>query len=145
MIFNSPEFKDLRNPDGTVNKAILAAQGLTPTGFIERVRQAFALRQVTSPIETSAIAGAAAPKLAFDALLQQREVQLQRFEAKDFLAQIMKHWTTPIAPFRVIDNIYYVGTAGIAVFTIFALGFVILTLPLGLWFTSLSRRMAVQR
>lgn len=36
-------------------------------------------------------------------------------------------------------------TAGIAVFAIFALGFVILTLPLGLWFTSLSRRLAVQR
>ncbi|MFG6489536.1 SurA N-terminal domain-containing protein [Roseateles sp. BYS78W] len=87
-IFNSPEFKDLRNPDGTVNKAILAAQGLTPTGFIERVRQAFALRQVTSPIETSAIAGAAAPKLAFDALLQQREVQLQRFDVKDFAAKL---------------------------------------------------------
>ncbi|GAA1894278.1 amino acid ABC transporter permease [Lapillicoccus jejuensis] len=36
-------------------------------------------------------------------------------------------------------------TAGIAVFAIFAAGFVILTLPLGLWFTSLSRRLAVQR
>ena len=23
-----------------------------------------------------------------------------------------KHWTTLIAPFRVIDNIYYVGTEG---------------------------------
>ena len=37
---------------------------------------------------------------------------------KDFLAQVMKHWTTPIKPFRVIDNIYYVGTEGIAVFII---------------------------
>ena len=36
-------------------------------------------------------------------------------------------------------------TAGLAVFAIFALGFVVLTLPLGLWFTSLSRRLAVQR
>ncbi len=33
----------------------------------------------------------------------------------------------------------------ISVFAIFALGFVILTLPLGLWFTSLSRRLAVKR
>jgi metallo-beta-lactamase class B len=37
---------------------------------------------------------------------------------KDFLAQVMKHWTTPIEPFRVIDNIYYVGTEGIAVYII---------------------------
>jgi len=88
QIFNSPEFKDLRNADGTINKAILAAQGMTPSGFIERVRQAFALRQVTGPIENSAVAGAAAPKLAFDSLLQQREVQLQRFDVKDFAAKL---------------------------------------------------------
>src|SRR5262245_21357961 len=37
---------------------------------------------------------------------------------KDFLAQAMKHWTTPIEPFRLIDNIYYVGTEGIAVYVI---------------------------
>src|SRR5262245_2771053 len=37
---------------------------------------------------------------------------------KDFLAQAMKHWTAPIEPFRVIDNIYYVGTEGIAVYVI---------------------------
>ncbi len=35
------------------------------------------------------------------------------------------------------------GTLG--VFFIFALGFVILTLPLGVWFTDLSRRLAVKR
>jgi glutamate transport system permease protein len=33
----------------------------------------------------------------------------------------------------------------VAVFMVFALGFVILTLPLGLLFTSLSRRLAVKR
>jgi len=87
-IFTSPEFQDLRNPDGTVNKGILAAQGLTPTGFIERMRQSYALRQVTAPVESSAIAGAANAKLAFDSLLQQREVQLQRFDVKDFAAKI---------------------------------------------------------
>lgn len=36
-------------------------------------------------------------------------------------------------------------TGGVAVFFLFALGFVILTLPLGVWFTSLSRRLAVKR
>ncbi|MFG6428418.1 peptidylprolyl isomerase [Roseateles sp. LYH14W] len=87
-IFNSPEFKDLRNPDGTVNKGILAAQGLTPTGFVERMRQSYALRQVMTPVETSAVAGAANAKLAFDSLLQQREVQLQRFDVRDFAAKL---------------------------------------------------------
>jgi len=37
---------------------------------------------------------------------------------KDFLAQVMKRWTTPVEPFRVIGNIYYVGTEGIAVYII---------------------------
>ncbi|MFM6849460.1 MAG: amino acid ABC transporter permease [Terrabacter sp.] len=41
----------------------------------------------------------------------------------------------------IIEN----ETASVAVFLVFALGFVILTLPVGLLFTSLSRRLAVKR
>ena len=85
--WNDPQFAFLRNPDGTVNKGLLAAQGMTPSMFMERLRQDYGLRQVSAPVETSAVAGAAAPKLAFDALLQQREVQLQRFDLKYFAAK----------------------------------------------------------
>ncbi|MBI3349811.1 MAG: SurA N-terminal domain-containing protein [Burkholderiales bacterium] len=83
-----PQFAFLRNPDGTVNKGLLAAQGLTPSGFLERLRQDYAIRQVTSPVETSVTVGSSSPKLAFDALLQQREVQLQRFDVKEFAAKL---------------------------------------------------------
>ena len=83
-----PQFAFLRNADGTVNKALLAAQGMTPSIFLERLRQDYAVRQVTAPVESSGVVGAATPKLAFDALLQQREVQVQRFELKDFAAKI---------------------------------------------------------
>ena len=41
----------------------------------------------------------------------------------------------------IIEN----ETASVAVFMVFAIGFVILTLPIGLLFTSLSRRLAVKR
>jgi glutamate transport system permease protein len=41
----------------------------------------------------------------------------------------------------IIEN----ETASVAVFLVFALGFVVLTLPVGLAFTSLSRRLAVKR
>lgn len=41
----------------------------------------------------------------------------------------------------IIEN----ETASLAVFLVFAIGFVILTLPVGLFFTSLSRRLAVKR
>jgi metallo-beta-lactamase class B len=37
---------------------------------------------------------------------------------KDFLAQVMVKWTAPFEPFQLIDNIYYVGTDGIAVYII---------------------------
>ena len=86
--WNDPQLAFLRNPDGTVNKAILAAQGMTPSGFLERLRQDYALRQVMAPVETSAVAGNANAKLAFDSLLQQREVQLQRFDVAAFAAKI---------------------------------------------------------
>ncbi|WP_457255849.1 amino acid ABC transporter permease [Pedococcus sp. P5_B7] len=42
---------------------------------------------------------------------------------------------------KIIEN----ETGTLSVFFIFALGFVILTLPLGVFFTSLSRRLAVKR
>jgi glutamate transport system permease protein len=42
---------------------------------------------------------------------------------------------------EIIEN----ETGGLPVFFIFALGFVILTLPVGIFFTSLSRRLAVKR
>jgi len=41
----------------------------------------------------------------------------------------------------IIEN----ETGGLVVFLVFAIGFVILTLPLGLLFTSMSRRLAVKR
>lgn len=37
---------------------------------------------------------------------------------KDFMAQVMVKWTAPFEPFQLIDNIYYVGTDGIAVYVI---------------------------
>jgi glutamate transport system permease protein len=59
--------------------------------------------------------------------------------------------TTVVAVIGVADAARQMQTIieneGTSLFTFlaFALGFVVLTLPLGLWFTSLSRRMAVKR
>ena len=41
----------------------------------------------------------------------------------------------------IIEN----ETGSLVVFGLFAIGFVILTLPLGIWFTHLSQRLAVKR
>lgn len=85
---NDPQFAFLRNPDGTVNKAVLGAQGMSSEMFAQRLRQDLTLRQVLVGVGVSALPSQANTAVAFDALLQQRELQLQRFEAKDFLAQV---------------------------------------------------------
>ena len=59
--------------------------------------------------------------------------------------------TTVVAVIGVADAARQMQTmienegASLGVFLIFALGFIVLTLPLGLYFTSLSRRLAVKR
>ncbi|MGS0753956.1 peptidylprolyl isomerase [Roseateles sp. GG27B] len=56
--------------------------------FVERLRQDLTLRQVTAGVTGSVPALAANAGVAFDALLQQREVQIQRYAPKDFAAAI---------------------------------------------------------
>lgn len=83
-----PQFAFLRNPDGSVNKSVLAAQGMSSQMFVQRLRQDLTLRQVSAPVESSAVGGTQNSKLAFDALLQQREVEVQRFDVKDYADKV---------------------------------------------------------
>ncbi|QPF74477.1 peptidyl-prolyl cis-trans isomerase [Roseateles sp. DAIF2] len=83
-----PQFAFLRNPDGTVNKNMLQAQGMSSEMFAQRLRQDLTLRQVMLGVAGTAVASKANAAAAFDALLQQRELQLQVFDAKNFLAQV---------------------------------------------------------
>ncbi len=67
---------------------MLAGMGMSSEGLAERLRQDFSRRQVLQPLGTSAIAPAAAASAALDAMYQQREVQVERFDAKDQLAKV---------------------------------------------------------
>jgi len=75
------QFAAFRNPDGSVNRDLLTAQGLTSEGFAERLRQDLGVRQVLGAVEGTAFAPKATVSRALDALLQQREVQWQVFDA----------------------------------------------------------------
>lgn len=88
LFMNDPQFAFLRNPDGSLNKSLLAAQGMSSQMFVERLRQDLTLRQVSAGLMSSGLADSANASVAFDALLQQREVQLQRFKAQDYAAAI---------------------------------------------------------
>lgn len=89
LFATDPQFASLRNPDGSVNKELLAAQGMSSEAFAQRLRQQLSLRQVALGISGTAIPSVVATDAAFDALFQQREVQVQQFAAKDWAAKVM--------------------------------------------------------
>ncbi len=85
---SDPQFAQLRNPDGSLNQAALAGLGLTSEGFAARLREDLDRRQVTQPIAESALAPGAAASAALDAMYQQRDVQVVRYDTKDYLAKV---------------------------------------------------------
>ncbi|WP_374661237.1 SurA N-terminal domain-containing protein [Inhella sp.] len=84
-----PQLEIARTPTGAVNKAVLAAQGMTEEGFIQRYREDLRARQVLSPLQqASGHLPTVSGGLAFDALLQRRAVRVQHFNPSAFLAQV---------------------------------------------------------
>ena len=47
IFWRDPQFEFLRNPDGTVNQTVLAAQGMSPGMLKQRLAKQLALQQVT--------------------------------------------------------------------------------------------------
>jgi peptidyl-prolyl cis-trans isomerase D len=83
---SDPQFEFLRNPDGSLNREQVNRLGLSSEAFAERLRQDISRRQLMAGIAESAMAPQAAATAALDAFFQQREVQIERIAAKDFLA-----------------------------------------------------------
>lgn len=80
-LFDSdPQFVGLRGPDGRLSRELLAAQGMSPELFDQRLRQEFASRQVINGVVESVQPPPAVVNAALDPLLQRRELQIQRFE-----------------------------------------------------------------
>lgn len=83
-----PQFAQLRDADGYVNKAVLSQLGMSSAMFQERLRQDLTMRQVLAGVQNTAVAPAAAASAALDAYFQQREVQVQRFDAKAYADKV---------------------------------------------------------
>mgnify|MGYP000402609670 CR=1 FL=1 len=88
----SPAIAGLRKPDGSLDmeryRQLAAAQGLTPEGFESRVRADLTTRQVVSGVSASALDAKALADLAMKLYLERREVQLTRYAARDWAAQV---------------------------------------------------------
>ena len=88
LFVTDPQFASLRNPDGSVNRDLLAAQGMSSrdvrAAAAPGIRHAAgAGRRCDQPsLRTPAVAAA-----SLDALLQRREVQLQRFDSLAYRAR----------------------------------------------------------
>jgi peptidyl-prolyl cis-trans isomerase D len=83
-----PQFANLRNPDGTVRKELLAAQGMNSQQFAARLSQDMALNQVLLGVGGTAVVPNAVARSAVDAFYQRRDVRVQTFAAKDHLAKV---------------------------------------------------------
>ena len=83
-----PQFAGLRNPDGSLNQAIVQAQGMSSEMFVAQLRQEMGMQQVLRGVQQSGIATAAVADSALDALLQRRSIAFQRFDAKNYAAKV---------------------------------------------------------
>ena len=88
LFVTDPQFAFLRNPDGSVNKDALSAQGMSSELFAQRLRQDLSLRQVVQGINGTVFAPLGATNAALDAMFQQREVQVQQFATRDSLTKV---------------------------------------------------------
>lgn len=88
-----PQLAALKRADGSFDvdayKAMVQAQGRSAESFEAAMRQDLAVRQVLAAVENSVAPATTAGRSAIDALLQQREVQVLRFDTKDQSAGIM--------------------------------------------------------
>ncbi len=88
LFVSDPQFAQLRNPDGSVNRDALASRGMSSEVFAHRLRQDISMRQVLLGIAGTAIAPLTDTTLAVDAIFQQREIQAETFAPKDYLAKV---------------------------------------------------------
>jgi len=88
----SPLLASVRNPDGSMDmeryKQLLGSQGMTPESFESRMRQDMAIRQVEAGLSQTGFASKASAALISQAFYQRREVQLVKFEPKDFANKV---------------------------------------------------------
>jgi peptidyl-prolyl cis-trans isomerase D len=88
LFATDPQFAPLRNPDGSVRKELLAAQGMSSEAFAQQLRSDYGMQQVLGGVARSAVAPAVVAGKALDALLQQRSVQVERFDAAAYRAKV---------------------------------------------------------
>lgn len=81
-----PQFAALRNPDGTPNKALLDAQGISSARLEAMLRQELVIGQVLGAVQGTGHAPATSNRMAVDALFEVRDVQWLRLDPAAYAA-----------------------------------------------------------
>ncbi len=86
LIRTDPQLAPLR--DKELARRIAAQQGLSVDGLLQKLRQDLQSSSVLAPLAQSSLGTQTNADLAYNAMLQQREVQFQVFAAKDYAATL---------------------------------------------------------
>jgi peptidyl-prolyl cis-trans isomerase D len=111
LFLNEPQFAGLRNPDGTVNRDLLAMQGMNSEIFVQRLRQDLAVQQVLGIVGDTVLMPAGVADKGLDPLLQQREIELEEFNPAAFRSrvqptdeQLQAYYDANLADFRTPEQ-----------------------------------------
>lgn len=83
-----PSLASLRGPDGRLDRDQLAVRGLTPESFDAYLRQQYSMQQVMDGVGRTGFAPVTSATLALDAMLQGREVQIERFDLAGYRTRV---------------------------------------------------------
>ena len=86
LIRTDPQLAPLR--DKELARRIAAQQGLSVDGLLQKLRQDLQSSSVLAPLAQSSLGTQTNADLAYNAMLQQREVRFQVFAAKDYAATL---------------------------------------------------------
>jgi len=84
----NPEFEQLRAMPKATRDAVLAQQGLNGNILFDRIGRSLAQSQAQQGVALSGFAPASALKASADAWYDQRDIQWQRFDTKDYAAAV---------------------------------------------------------
>lgn len=87
-----PQIAALRRADGTLDaeayRALVGSQGMTPESFEANMRRELAISQVMGVVMGTSFSLPAQANVSLDALFQRRNIQVVRFQPKDFVSQV---------------------------------------------------------
>lgn len=102
QLTSDPQMLELLKLDPKTREARFRAFGTTQEAVVQQVRDQMARQQVLTPVSGSQFLATGLADRTLDALLERREVQWQRFDAKDYLdkvqptdADVQKYYADP--------------------------------------------------